>query len=89
MSRNLSRLKREGEISLEMPQRKRALSCVEEGFFGFFSSCGRKLVVPLDLRQGPQGRALVASGKSSLHTSCEGSRDPLLVTAGAAVLIWS
>ena len=28
--------------------------------------------VPHELRRGPQGPALVASGKASLHTSCEG-----------------
>ena len=39
---------------------------------GFFSSCGRKLGVPLELRRGPQGPACVALGKTSLHTSCEG-----------------
>ena len=34
-------------------------------------SGGRKLGVPLELRQGPQGPARVASGKASLHASCE------------------
>ena len=29
--------------------------------------------VPLELRQGPQGPACVASGHASLHSSCEGS----------------
>ena len=28
--------------------------------------------VPLELRRGPQGPARVASGKASLHVSCEG-----------------
>ena len=28
--------------------------------------------VPLELRRGPQGPALVASGKASLHASSEG-----------------
>ena len=28
--------------------------------------------IPLELRQGPQGPALVASGKASPHVSCEG-----------------
>ena len=31
-----------------------------------------KLGVPLELGQGPQGTTRVASGKSSLHVSCEG-----------------
>ena len=35
-------------------------------------SGGRKLGVPLELRQGPQGPDCVASGKSSLHVNCEG-----------------
>ena len=29
-------------------------------------------MVPLELRQGTQGPTCVASGKSSLHASCEG-----------------
>ena len=38
----------------------------------------------LDLRQGPQGPALVASGKASPHASCSGaSRDSSPVDAGA------
>ena len=40
--------------------------------FWFFSRGSRKLGVPLKLKQGPQGTAHVASGKSSLHASCEG-----------------
>ena len=38
----------------------------------FFSSCGRKLGVPLVLRRGSQGPAHVASRNSSLHASCKG-----------------
>ena len=38
----------------------------------FFSSCGRKLGVPLKLQWRPHGPAHVASGKSSLHVSSEG-----------------
>ena len=68
----LSRLKRQGGISLKMPQLKRASSRVERRISWFFSSCGRKLGVPLELRREPQGPALVALGKSSLHASCEG-----------------
>ena len=72
MSRTLSRLKRGGGISLEMPQWKRASSHVEGRISCFFSSCGRNLGVPLELRLGPQGPYCVASGKSSLHASCKG-----------------
>ena len=72
MSRTLSRLKREGGISLKTPQWKRASSHVEGRISCFFSSCGRNLGVPLELRLGPQGPNRVASGKSSLHASCEG-----------------
>ena len=72
MSKTLSRHKREGGISLEMPQWKTASSCVEGRISLFFSSCGRKLGVSLVLRQRLQGPARVASGKSSLHASFEG-----------------
>ena len=72
MSRTLSRLKREGGISLETLQRKRASSRVEGRISWFFSSCSRKLRLSLELRRGPQVPALVASGKSSLHVSFEG-----------------
>ena len=61
-----------GGISLVMLQQKRASFCIEGRISCFFSSCGRKLGVPLELRWGPQGPAHVASGKSSLHASCEG-----------------
>ena len=40
--------------------------------FWFFSRGSRKLGVPLKLKQGPQGTAHVASGKSSLNANCEG-----------------
>ena len=44
----------------------------------------------LDLRRGPQGPALVASGKSSPHASCSGAfRDSSPVNAGASDLVWS
>ena len=72
MSRTLSRLKREGVISLETPRWKRATSRVEGSISWFFSSCSRNLGVPLELRLGPQGPYCVASGKSSLHASCKG-----------------
>ena len=38
----------------------------------FFSSCSRKLGVPLELRWGPQGTFCVASGNSGLLSSCKG-----------------
>ena len=70
VSRTLSRLKKEGRISLESPQRKRASFRVEGRIFLFFSSCGSKPGVPLELWQGPQGPARGDSGKPSLHASC-------------------
>ena len=41
--RNLLRLQREGEISHETPQQKRASSRVEGRISWFLSSCGSKL----------------------------------------------
>ena len=72
VSRTLLRLKREGGISLETLQWKRASFYVEGRISWFFSSCSRKFRLSLELRPGPQGPARVASGKSSLHVSCEG-----------------
>ena len=70
MSSTLSRLKREGGISVQTQQQKGASSRLEgriswgfsncRGNFGFPSSCDR------DFKP-----AHVASGKSSLHLSCE------------------
>ena len=71
------RLKREGGISLEMLQRKRTSSQIEGRISLFFSSCGSKRGVPLDLRRGPQGLASFASAKSILHASCE---EPLRIS---------
>ena len=48
VSRTLSRLKKEGGVSLEMLHWKRASSSVEGRFSWFFSSCNRKLGVPLE-----------------------------------------
>ena len=45
----LSRLKREVGISLETLQWKRASTHVDGRISWFFSSCGRKLGVPLEL----------------------------------------
>ena len=72
MSRTLLRLKREGGISLETPQRKRASSHVEGRISCFLSSYSKKPGVPLELQRGPQGPTSVASGKSGVHASCEG-----------------
>ena len=55
-----------GVISLETPQRKWASSRLEGRTSWIFSS----LEGALDLRWGPQGPALVASGKASPHASC-------------------
>ena len=57
VSRTLSRLKREGGISLEMPQQKTASSRLKGKISWVFSSCGSKLWFPLELRWGPQGPA--------------------------------
>ena len=54
------------------PQWERASSHIEGRISWFFSSCTRKLGVPLELLLGLQGPALVASGRSSLQASCEG-----------------
>ena len=78
MSRDFSRLKREGGISLEMPQQKRASSRFERRISWFFSSGGSNLGVPVELQWGPQGSACVASGKASLNANCEGSLEILL-----------
>ena len=72
VSRTISRVKRESGISFETPQWKRASFYVEGRISWFFSSCSRKFRLSLELRPGPQGPACVASGKSSLHVSCEG-----------------
>ena len=72
------KIKKEGGISLETLQRKRASSCVEGRISWHFSSCCRKLGNLLELRWGPQGHVRAASGKSSLHASCEGPLGILL-----------
>ena len=62
-------LKREGGISLKMPQWKMTSSRVEGRISWFFSSCGG---VPHEIRRGPQGPARGASGRFSLRVSHEG-----------------
>ena len=67
-------------ISLETPQRKWASSRLRGEPPGF----SRLAAGALDLRRGPQGPALVASGKASPHGSYSGeSRDSSPVDAGA------
>ena len=61
-------------IALEALQGKRASSRVEGGISWFLLSCIRKLGVPLDLPQGPQGTSCIASEKSSLLLNCKGDR---------------
>ena len=47
------------------------------------TGCSRVVAGALDLRRGPQGSALVASGKASPHTSFSGaSRDSSPVDGG-------
>ena len=72
MRRTVSRLKSKGGISLETPQQKKASSRLEGRISWFFSSYSSKLGVLLELRWGHQGPAHAASGKFSLHVSCEG-----------------
>ena len=55
VSRTLSRLKKEGGLSLEMTQQKKASSHVEGRISCFNSSCGRKLWFHLELQWGPLG----------------------------------
>ena len=72
-----------GVISLETPQRKWASSHLEVRTSWIFLSCGRCS----RLTMGPQGPALVASGKASPHASCSGAtRDSSPVDAGPKIL---
>ena len=67
-------------ISFEMPQGKWASFRLDGEPPGFY----RVVVGALELRRGPQGLALVASGKASPHASCSGaSQDSSPVDAGA------
>ena len=67
------RLKRESGISPKTLLQKKASSHGERRIFWFYSSCGRKLGVSLELQQGNQEPACIASGNSSLHVSHKGS----------------
>ena len=83
VSRTLSRLKSKVR-SLSMPQQKRDSSRVEGRISWFFTSCGRKFGVPIELLWGSKGPACVASGESSLHEICEGPlRIPLQSLQGS------
>ena len=80
VSSTLSCFKRDGGISLETLLWKRDTSHVEGRISWFFSSCGGKLGVPLELRRGPQGPAHIASEKLGLFLGCEGHvRIPLIL----------
>ena len=73
-------VQRLGVISLETPQRKWASTRLEGRTSWILSSCGRCS----RLQQGPQGPALVASGKARPHASCSGaSRDSSPLDVGA------
>ena len=68
MSSTVSNLKREHGISLDTLQPERASSHNDGGTPWFFLSCARIL----ELQQGTQGNSRVSSGKSNLHSSCDG-----------------
>ena len=66
---------REDSGLLFRPFRKRMASSRDNGgIFWFFSSCGRKCGVSLDLRWGTHGASCVAPGKTRVHSSCKGER---------------
>ena len=67
-------------ISLETPEHKCASYRLEGESLGFSRVAARAL----DLQRGPQGPAMLASGKASPHASCSGaSRDSSPVDAGS------
>ena len=72
VSRTLSRLKREGGISLETPQGKEASSRIEGRISWFYSSWDKEIGVPFELQQGPLGTHSCCLRKASLHVNCEG-----------------
>ena len=86
----LKGVRREGGISLVMPQGKNASSPIEGRISWFFSSCSSKLgVLPL-LIWGPQGSS--CGGLRNVQSPCKvrgASQDSSAVNAGAEVLIWS
>ena len=68
----VSSFKTEHGISLKTLQWERVLSCIEGRIPWFSLRLGRKFGVSLELWRGPQGPALIASGKSSLISSRDG-----------------
>ena len=81
--KDLWKLQRLGVISLETPQRNGP----HLAWRGEPPGCSRVSAGALDLRLGPQGPALVASGKASPHGRCSGaSRDSSPVDAGPKIL---
>ena len=60
------------KIALGALQGKWASSSIEGGISWVFLGCSGKLVVPLELRRGPQGTSCVASRISSLLSSWKG-----------------
>ena len=69
--KDLSRLKREDGIPLEMPQRKTASSCVVGSISWFFSSCGSNFGSLSSYDTDLRDPGMPASGTSSLHARCE------------------
>ena len=79
MSSSLSSFKRESGISLEMLHWKRASSHAEGRISWFFSSYGRKLGYPLELRPEPQGSSPVLTWNSGFLWSFNRGVRPHLV----------
>ena len=52
----------------------KASCCEDRGVSWFFSNSSRRLGIPLQVPWGTQGASRVASGKSSLHSNCNGVR---------------
>ena len=65
MSSTLSRLKREGGVSLETLLWKRASSQVEAGTSGFLYSSEMDLRVPMEFQQGTQASSRVETWNSA------------------------
>ena len=68
----LSSFKREIRITVESLQGNQASLHVKWGILWSFSSCGRKMWVPLKFRRGPQGTSPVDTVESGLLSSCKG-----------------
>ena len=72
VSSTLTRFKRECGVSVQTLLWKSASSRIEGIISWFFSSCGGKRGVPLELQRGSQGLVRVASDNSGLFSSYEG-----------------